>query len=140
MRHEIQTSITINADSKTIWAIFSDFANYANWNPFIKKVEGKIAVGAKITVELGGMKFNPTIKEFEPERKFTWLGRVLFPGIFDGRHSFELISNPDGSTTFHHNEKFRGILVPLMRKKLDTEIKSSFEAMNERLKELAEKI
>lgn len=139
MRHEIQTSITIHADSKTVWKIFSDFSDYPHWNPFIKKVDGKIAVGEQISVELGGMKFKPKVQEFKREQKFSWLGRLLFPGIFDGRHSFELIANPDGSTTFIHSEKFKGILVPLMKKKLNTEIKDHFEAMNRSLKEQAEK-
>jgi hypothetical protein len=66
------------------------------------------------------------------------LGRFILPGIFDGEHSFLLIDNGDGTTTFIHKENFRGILVPFMKKQLDNNTRRGFEEMNNKLKELAE--
>lgn len=138
MKHQIHTEITINADVKTVWAILTDFENYPNWNPFIKSISGTIKVGERFQADIGAFKFKPTTKVFIPEQELTWLGRFILPWIFDGRHSFLLKANNDGTTTFIQKEAFFGILVPFMKKKLNTEIKEGFEAMNVKLKELAE--
>jgi hypothetical protein len=58
--------------------------------------------------------------------------------LFDGAHKFELIKNADGSTTLIQSEKFKGILVPLFKKMLDVNTVNGFNAMNKKLKELAE--
>lgn len=139
MEHQIYSSIEINASPKKVWEILLDTQNYSQWNPFITKLEGQFQSGGKLEVELGGMNFKPTVKIFETTRHFAWLGHFLIKGIFDGEHHFEIIPNSSGTSTFKHHEKFNGILVGLMKKKLDTEILSQFKAMNEALKTQAEK-
>ncbi|GHT41346.1 hypothetical protein AGMMS49965_11000 [Bacteroidia bacterium] len=52
-----------------------------------------------------------------------------------GEHCFELIDNGDGTTTFVQSEKFRGVLVWAFGTE---KTKNGFEAMNLKLKELAE--
>lgn len=138
MKHQIITSITINADIKTVWEIFADFEAYPNWNPFIKSIKGEIAVGKKFHAEIGSMKFKPMTKVFQIKEEFTWLGRLFIPGIFDGRHSFIFEETKYGKTVMIQKEHFNGILVPFMRKKLDSEIADGFKLMNVKLKELAE--
>ena len=86
------------------------------------------------------MTFKPTILAFEKNKEFRWLGHLLFPGLFDGEHKFELIDNKNGTTTFIQSEKFKGILVPLFAKMLDNSTTDGFTQMNKKLKELAEKI
>ena len=108
MKHQLFTEITINADVKTVWAIFSNFENYPNWNPFIKSIQGEIKVGKQFTAEIGNFSFKPTTKIYKHEREFTWLGRLLLPGIFDGRHSFIFTENMDGTTTLIQSETFQG--------------------------------
>ena len=139
MRHQLKTEIRINAHLKTVWSIFTDFENYPNWNPFIKSIKGEIKVGERFQAEIGNFKFKPTTKVYNQEEELTWLGRLLIPGVFDGRHSFQFKENSDGTTSLIQSERFSGILVPFMKKKLNTEIKANFESMNEKLKELAEK-
>ena len=139
MKHQISTSITINTDKETVWKVFRNFETYPNWNPFIKSIRGTVALNQKFEAEIGGMKFKPTLKVLKPTEEFTWLGKLLIPGIFDGRHSFIFIDNADGTTTMIQKEDFRGILVPFMKKKLNTEILDGFKSMNEKLKELAER-
>ena len=80
----------------------------------------------------------PTVLALETEKEFRWIGHLLFPGLFDGEHKFELIDNNNGTTTFVQSEKFTGILVPLFRKMLDVNTRNGFSLMNEKLKELAE--
>jgi hypothetical protein len=85
------------------------------------------------------MTFTPRVLAFEKNKKFRWLGHLFIPGIFDGEHKFELKQNEDGTTSFIHSEKFRGILVPFLKKMLETTTKKGFESMNEKIKEMAER-
>jgi hypothetical protein len=141
---EIKTEILINATPEKVWAILTDFENYPNWNPFIKLIKGEVKIGNKIIVkieppEAKGMTFKPKILTFETNKELSWLGHLLFAGLFDGKHKFELIDNGDGTTTFRQSEKFKGVLVPLFKKQLDNNTKKGFEEMNRKLKEIAER-
>lgn len=143
MAKEIKTSIVIQASPQKVWAILTNTQAYPSWNPFIKSIEGNLAVGAKIKARIEppqakGMTFTPTILKFETNKSFVWLGSLWFKGLFDGKHKFELIDNGDGSTTFIQSEEFKGILVPLFNKMLDNNTVKGFELMNQKLKELAE--
>lgn len=143
MAKEIKTEILINATTGKVWSILTNFDNFPNWNPFIKSIKGDVKVGNKITVkieppEAKGMTFKPKILTFETNKELKWLGHLLFAGLFDGEHKFELIDNGNGTTTFRQSEKFKGILVPLFKKQLDNNTKKGFEEMNNKLKELAE--
>ncbi|MDN3676077.1 SRPBCC domain-containing protein [Flavobacterium paronense] len=143
MAKEIKTEIVINAKPEKVWAILTDFKSYPNWNPFIKSIIGDVKVGNKITARIEppkakGMTFKPKVLTYETNKELKWLGHLLLAGLFDGEHKFELIDNGNGTTTFKQSEKFKGILVPLFKKQLDNNTKKGFEAMNSKLKELAE--
>jgi len=140
---ELKTEILINTTPQKVWAILVDFKNYHEWNPFITSITGNVVVGSKITARLeppkaSGMTFKPKVLVFEKNKELRWLGNLLFPGLFDGEHKFELIDNGNGTTTFKQSEKFRGILVPLFKKMLDINTTNGFNLMNQKLKELAE--
>lgn len=137
---EIKTSIVINSNRQNIWKVFSNFSDYKTWNPFIESIQGAVKVGNKIEVKAGGMKFRPEVLVYEEFKEFRWIGKLLFRGLFDGEHSFEIIDNLDGSCTFKHEEKFTGILVGLFSKKLERETKPGFEKMNQKLKEKVENL
>lgn len=143
MAKEIKTEILINATPEKVWSILTDFDNYPNWNPFIKSINGEVKVGNKIKAKIRQseskeMTFKPKIITFETNKELRWLGHLLFAGLFDGEHKFELIDNGNGTTTFRQSEKFKGIFVPLLKKQLDNNTKKGFEEMNRKLKELAE--
>ncbi|MEM8888815.1 MAG: SRPBCC domain-containing protein [Bacteroidota bacterium] len=138
MALELTTSIRIEASPEAVWNILTDFDAYPEWNPFIKKIEGEVAVGNKIKAEITDMTFKPRILAFDHKQKLEWMGRLGMPGIFDGRHYFILKDNGDGSTTLIHGEHFKGILVPFFKKKLMHDTKAGFEAMNQALKERVE--
>lgn len=70
--------------------------------------------------------------------RFRWIGRLLIPLIFDGEHYFQL-EEIDGKTKLTHGEKFSGLLIPYFKwSGIAMETKSSFESMNEALKERSE--
>jgi hypothetical protein len=141
MKKAITTSIQIHAKPEKVWQILTDFVNYPNWNPFITSIQGEAVVGNNITMRIEppngkGMIFKPVILERIENKKLTWLGKLFFKGLFDGKHSFELLDTADGSTTLLHAEEFSGVLVGILN--LDNTEKG-FIAMNNQLKHLAEK-
>lgn len=138
----IKTEIVINATPEKVWNILTDFKNYPLWNPFIQSLEGDVKVGNQIKVRISppegnAMTFKPKVLVYEAEKELTWLGTLVFKGLFDGEHSFKLITNTDGTTTFIQSEDFSGILVGLFKGTVG-KTKRGFELMNEKLKSLAE--
>jgi len=139
----INAQIIINATPDKVWAVLTDFENYPNWNPFINSITGDPRIGKQITVRIAPpegkvMTFRPTVLAFERNKELRWIGRLLFKGLFDGEHKFELIDNGNGTTTFNHSETFTGILVSLFKKQLENSTKKGFELMNQSLKEMVE--
>ncbi len=138
----LHTEILIDAPPATVWAILTDFVAYPDWNPFVSSAVGTLAVGERLVIRLvppGGkpVTFKPTVTEVDAGRSLEWLGRLVLPGVFDGRHRFELLPNGDG-TRLVQTERFSGVVVPVMRRSLDTHTRAGFEAMNTALKARAE--
>jgi len=140
MTKEIKTEILIQAPVSKVWKVLTHTQEYPNWNSFIKKLEGILKVGENLRAEIqpidsSTMTFKPKVLQFEENRILQWKGKFLINGLFDGTHSFELVENQDGSTTFKQSELFNGVLVRLFN--LENSIKG-FEAMNRELKRKCE--
>jgi hypothetical protein len=132
----IRTTVDIDATSDVAWQVLTAFDSYAQWNPFIPNVAGTAAVGSRLTVELappGGrsMTFRPTVTEVEPGRVLEWLGRLGLPGVFDGRHRFELATLPDGRSRLTQSERFRGLLVPVLWRSVNGPTTAGFVQFND---------
>jgi hypothetical protein len=132
----IETSIQATATPEEVWDVLMDFPSYPSWNPMVVEIAGQPGAGQRLTVAIamkGGRKmtFKPTVVEYEPGRRFGWLGKVWVRGLFDGLHRFEVQPNGE-ATTFVHSEEFRGLLPPLMGKVLGDTHHSIVE-MNEAL-------
>ena len=140
---EIHTEIEINAPTEEVWRVLTDFAAYPEWNPFVRRGEGEVKVGARLHVSIQpsggkGMSFRPTVLVADPDRELRWLGRLWVPGLFDGEHAFVIEPLGEGRVRFVQRERFGGLLVPLLSKMLDGETRRGFEEMNRTLKLRAE--
>jgi hypothetical protein len=139
----VYTEITINAAPAKVWQVLTDFEAYPAWNPFIKSIKGKPAVGQHIEALLQvpgskGMVFKPRVLQFQQCKEFRWIGKLGVGYLFDGEHTFRLQDNGNGTTTFMQYEHFRGILIPFMKKMLDVQTAEGFGQMNQKLKERVE--
>src|SRR5262245_3175301 len=127
----LRTEITIAAGAERVWQVLTDFAAYRGWNPFMLEASGRAAPGERLTIRMQpvdgrAMTFTPTVLEAAPGRRLRWLGRLLLPGIFDGEHSFT-IEPAGGGVRFVQEEHFRGVLVPLLAKRLEKGTRPAFE-------------
>jgi hypothetical protein len=132
----------IAAPVETVWDELCAVSNYPEWNPFITSFDGPLAVGKRPTIRIappGGraMTFRPTITGIDDRKHLEWLGRVVLPGIFDGRHSFHLEALPDDRTRLTQSEEFSGLLVALTATVLER-TRDGFMAMNHALRLRAE--
>lgn len=137
----IAVTTEIAAPVETVWAQLTDTSEFPAWNPFITSLEGTLRKGERLTVRIAPpegkpMTFRPTVTAADEGRRVEWFGRLLLPGVFDGRHTFTLEPTETG-TRLTQEETFTGILVPLTGGIL-AKTKAGFQAMNEKLKARAE--
>ena len=135
----IRTEILIQAPVEDVWAVLTDFASHPAWDPFLTRIEGSATVGQRLAIRFhNGMTMRPTVTDVQPGRVLEWFGKLLFGGLFDGRHRFELVPE-GGATRLVQSERFSGMLVPLVKKVLaDTE--REFERLNVALKKRVEQV
>jgi len=143
MSTAIASQTTIDAPPDRVWAILADFRSYPEWNPFVKSILGDLREGARLAVQIvpsggKGMAFRPVVTELRDGAVLEWQGHLLFPGIFDGRHRFELWPNTDGTTLFVQSETFSGVTIPFFGSILE-DTRRGFEAFNEAIKARSER-
>jgi hypothetical protein len=138
MALHLETSIDIDAPPEAVWAVLADLPSYPDWNPFIRAAKGTLAPGERLDVEIQpergrAMRFKPTVITAEPGRELRWLGKLLVRGIFDGEHRFTI--EPAGhGTRLVQAERFTGVLVPFLAKRLRRGTLPGFVLMNEALR------
>ena len=140
---ELFTMTEIEAPAERVWQILTDFARYPDWNPFIRRIHGEPLRRAELDVLIQPdgakpVRFRPRIVTFRPPKELRWLGRLPLPGLFDGEHRFVVERLGQSRSRLIHEERFRGLLVPFLRRNLEGPVRRGFEAMNLALKQLAE--
>ena len=138
-----RTHIDIDATPERVWQVLSDFGSYSAWNPFITSAVGEARPGSRLMLRMQpvgarGVTLRPTVLEATPGHRLRWLGRFGIPWIFDAEHSLAITRREEGGVRLSQNERFTGVLVPLMARSLDRHTQPAFEAMNTALKHRAE--
>ena len=136
----IKTEIIIEASVEKIWRVLMDFTAYAHWNPFIRSIEGRAAVGERLTVSIQPpqqkvMTFRYTVITVKPYEEFAWKGILLIPGLFNGTHRFILEKLPNNHTRFVQAEIFTGLLHLPIFSMIGKSTEKGFQLMNQALKE-----
>jgi hypothetical protein len=140
-KKNISSEIIINAPVDKVWKEFTGFSEYPKWNPFIKSISGDVKAGNTIHVVIqpkGGtpMSFNPVIIQLKENDILQWEGKLFLPGIFTGKHTFQLVRVDKNKTKFIQKEDFNGVLVMFVDLNPTLE---GFKLMNALLKEKSEK-
>ena len=111
-------ALNIRADASTIWSLLTNANDFPRWNSMVTSVEGQIREGEQLRVRVPGTDrvFTPRVSDVVPEQRMTWTGG--FSPVFKGVRTFELRSRPDGSTDFRMEERFSGLLLPLVMRSM----------------------
>jgi len=144
-RNEIRREIVIDAAVDRVWDVLTDFGAYGEWNPSFVSVEGvaEAGTGLDIRFALKGdrtIRMRPTVLAAEPGRELRWLGRLFVPGLFDGEHRFEIHEESPSRVRFVQAERFRGLLVPFLKRLIEVDTAAMFERTNAALAERVEAI
>ena len=82
----------IEAAPEAIWRILTDAAGYPDWNTTVSRVDGRIALGEKVTVHAKvapGRAFPVKVVALDAPRRMVWSGGMPL-GLFKGERIFEL--------------------------------------------------
>lgn len=140
----LHTEIHIDAPPEQVWAVLAGLTRYADWNPFIVEADGCVEAGARLRLRMsppGGraVTLKPRVTVVVDGQLFEWFGHVVVPGLFSGRHRFEL-HRTDTGTRVVQGETFTGLLVPFLARSLDAHTLPGLVAMNDGLKARAEQV
>ncbi|MFN7955668.1 MAG: SRPBCC domain-containing protein [bacterium] len=139
----IRNGADVDASAARVWSVLTDLAAYREWNPFVVRASGALAVGATLDVTFappGGraMQFRPVVVRLVPERELAWAAKLLVPGLFDGEHAFRIEPLAADRTRLVQVARFDGWVVPLLPWKTGPGLRAGFAAMVAALKSRAE--
>ena len=146
MTADLTRFVDIEATPESVWQVLTDLPAYAEWNPFITEAEGAFVVGKRLSVHVPPVnafvqpKLRPTVLEVEPSRRLrlsSRLTRPAIPGLFDVELTMT-ISDHDAGVRLWQQDRFGGLLAPLLIRSLNRHRLTAFNAMNAALKHRAE--
>jgi len=135
----VHTEIDIAAAAARVWAVLADLKKYPAWNPMIRRAEGELRAGSRLTLFFNppgtkGRSFRPKLLAVDPVRELRWQGQPGFPLFFESEHVFIIEPAAKGGCRLTHDMLFYGLLVPPVRRKLARSVVGPFELMNKALK------
>jgi hypothetical protein len=146
MAAEVTTFVDIDAPAERVWQVLTDLAAYAEWNPFVLRAEGAFVEGDRVSVTLPPVNIlvpstlRATVVEVVPFRRLrlrSRLDRFGIPGLFDVDRTMT-ITERDGGVRLWQQDRFGGLLTPLLIGSLNRHRLPAFTAMNAALKQRAE--
>ena len=134
-RMDVQATTDIAAPAHAVWTTLTDFARYAEWNPFIRHARGTARAGEDVHVRVHPsfglpLGFRAEVLDCAEDRELHWRGYVLAPWLACGEHWFEIEPLDDGHVRFVQRERFTGLLPRLGARLLAREAQRGFDAMN----------
>ena len=133
-----KVALHIRARPETIWSLLTDGKGFPRWKSTITRLEGEIREGERLRLHVPGTDrtFTPVVSGLVPRERMSWSGG--FAPLFKGVRSFQLRSRDDGSVDFTLEERFSGLLLPLVRRSLP-DFRPVFERFASDLKKEAER-
>jgi hypothetical protein len=107
--------VTIRAAAERVWGLLTDAKGFPSWNSTVSSIDGHISEGQRLRLHVPGADrtFTPTVSGVVPNQRMTWTGG--FAPMFKGVRTFELTARTDGSTDFAMEERFSGLMLPLVK-------------------------
>jgi hypothetical protein len=139
---QIQAEAIIEASTAEVWKVLADNENWHTWNPAMIESSGKLEPGQRLrnTMAIDGAQFTfkPKVLSVTENREFSWVGHLLIPGIFDGKHEFLLEELGPEQVKLIEKETFSGLLSTLLLKQIGQQTLQAWRAAHQALKERVE--
>ena len=120
MMKSFASNTKIQASPEAVWRILTDAPAYPGWNTTVSRVDGRIALGEKVTVHAKlapSRAFPVKVVAFDAPRRMVWSGGMPL-GLFKGERIFELRPMAAGNVEFAMREDYTGWLAPLITKSI----------------------
>ena len=137
---QVVRTIDINAPAQDVWAVFTGFDKYPEWNPYVLDAKAELNIGGDIHLKLQNagedkpFRITAIIDAIDAPRHFGWRGKVLLPGLMDTHHHFTIEERSDGTSRFIHTEAFSGLLGGVVFSLVEKTLEKTFDGMNAALK------
>jgi len=134
--------ITIEAPAEVVWSVITDFDNYHLWNEFCPRIEGELALGAPLAmqVDLGnGLQDQVEyITALEPPYRIVW-SMENRPGDPIHADRTQIVTPIDeGHCSYYSIDEFAGDMVPSMMQDMAEPVERGFNLCAAGLKARAE--
>lgn len=135
----VATEIRIERAIEHVWAVLTDYAGYAHWNPYLVRIEGEARAGAIIQVHaLSGGATAPVVQRIEvvsvAPHAMRWQAGTTDRAELACDHWFELESLGPRDTLLKHYEHFSGSRLAEFGPQHEATIGANFLRFNEALK------
>ena len=109
-----RVELNIRASAERIWNILTSANEFPRWNSTVTCIEGEIRDGQTLRLRVPGSNrtFTPKVSGFVPNRRMLWTGGLA--PVFKGVRTFELTPKGESLTDFMMEERFSGLLLPLV--------------------------
>ena len=113
-----RVEVTIRSEPARVWTLLTDATYFPRWNSTISAIDGEIREGQRIRIHVPGSNrtFTPLVSDLVPNARMTWTGG--FAPLFKGVRTFELTPQPGGLSSFVMQERFSGLMLPIVGRSL----------------------
>jgi hypothetical protein len=140
----VEHRIGVQAPAEAIWEVIRDLDRWSTWNPLYPKAAGDIRIGATLdlTLALPGrppQEIHPVVLEWVPNEQLHWK-LTMMGGLVKTTRYIEIEALGPENCIVANGEIFGGFLGNSVVRQMGGNIRRGFLAMNEALKEQAERL
>ena len=130
---------SVDAPRDRVWGIVTAFDEYADWNPYMRRVDGDAQDGGAVVVRLetsnGSSELSASITVYRPPRKLGWTSRLVAPGLRDVEYEIIVTELARDRTRVVQHARYEGLLAPFVDR---TALEDGLESMTRALAARAE--
>ncbi|MGY1594017.1 SRPBCC domain-containing protein [Geodermatophilus sp. SYSU D00965] len=134
-----EAAVRIDASPAAVWDLLVDVGGWRDWNSGVDRVEGRVALGERLTLYATMIRTRPfsvTVTEIRPQEAMRWRGGLPF-GLAVIERTYHLDGQDDGGTVLTVREDHTGPLAFLLGR-TTPDLNPSFRQFCEGLKARAE--
>ena len=117
MRRELFADVIIDAAPAEVWRLVVDLPRWGEWNPVVRRVEGRLETGAMLAVTVvegeRQRRLQAECMRVLPARELSWLRRWHAPGLLDSEERL-VIEEVEEGTRVLVRQRVSGILLPFV--------------------------
>jgi hypothetical protein len=107
-----EASVRVDAAPDVVWEVVTDVGSWRDWDSGVDRVEGRVALGERITIHATMIRTRPfsvTVTELRPHEAMRWLAGLPF-GLAVIERTYHLDAQDDGGTVLTIRQDHSGPL------------------------------